>query len=263
MRLETQGQWFAHGISCVYSLTKRLGRNCVACPAGYRRQRSPASSIATDPAPCQSLVTVITRLLARSEPRCTGSSGSVSSVALESKRTLGFAPRAFSRAAVQPGRRGKHPDGNFPARTWTKCENVIDSHFLLERYSRVKRSLNALLLLLLLLTLPLRSIAAFTPLCEPIQHQDSVSAFHHGDTGEVPANQHDADSTSHGHHHEGSADLHSAACGVSCSGAMSGSIFDVALANVISVSRISAFVDHSYVGFIPDEPERPPRTVLC
>ena len=127
----------------------------------------------------------------------------------------------------------------------------------------MKRSLNALLLLLLLLTLPLRSVAALTPYGEPTQHQDIVSAVHQEDTDGVAANQRDTDSTSHGHHHEGSAGLHSAACGVSCSGAMSGSFFGIALANLVSVSRISAFVDPSYAGFIPEGPERPPRTTLC
>jgi len=125
------------------------------------------------------------------------------------------------------------------------------------------RSLNVLLLFLLLLTLPLRSIAAFTPTCEPTQHRDSASMAHHGSTDAKVANLHDDDSVSHGHHHESSADSHLATCGVLCGGAISPSIHSVALADIAPSSRVNAFLDHSYAGFIPGGLERPPRTTLC
>lgn len=117
---------------------------------------------------------------------------------------------------------------------------------------------------MLLLTLPLRSFAAVTTYGgDPTQHRDSVSVFDQLGVDAAAAYQHGAGSTSDRHHHGGSADLHSAACSVSCAGAMSGSFFSIASANVIAVSRIIALVDHSYAGFIPEGPERPPRVSLC
>lgn len=125
------------------------------------------------------------------------------------------------------------------------------------------RWLNVLLLFLLLLTLPLRSIAAFTPTCEPTEHRDGTSAAHHESTDGEVAHQHDASSMSYGHHHQTSTDAHSATCGVVCSGAISPSIHGVALGNAIPLSSIIAFLDHSHSRFIPEALERPPRTTLC
>ena len=123
-----------------------------------------------------------------------------------------------------------------------------------------------LLLLLLLLTLPLRGFAAVTGYGEPARLHDRISVFHQTGIGATSAYQHNAASTWHSGHHQDRTDKHAAECSVCsdcCNGAMSGSFFGIALADIVPTSQIIAFADRFYAGFIPDGPDRPPRTSLC
>ncbi len=123
-----------------------------------------------------------------------------------------------------------------------------------------------LLLLMLLLTLPLRGFAAATAYGEPARHDDGISALHHAGIGATAANQHNADATSYSGHHQERTDNNAAECSVCsdcCTGAMPGSSYGGALTDTAPTARINVFIDRLHAGFIPDGPERPPRTALC
>lgn len=129
----------------------------------------------------------------------------------------------------------------------------------------MKRPLKILLLLLLALTLPLRGLAAAMPQDAPAPQGQRNSAVHPVGTGAAGVHQQHANSKSGGAHDDDAANPHIAACSVSatcCNMAMSGTSPDARPVVAVPVSRINAYVSHSYACFIPEGPERPPRSAL-
>ena len=129
----------------------------------------------------------------------------------------------------------------------------------------MKHPLRVILLLVLLLALPLRGFAALTDDVASAQHRDGVPTEHAPGMDAIATHQHNADSVSHSDGKSAPTDTYAtlcALCGDCCTGAMSGSIFGPNLADIPPTSVAIDFAALPYAGFIPERPERPPRTSL-
>jgi hypothetical protein len=128
----------------------------------------------------------------------------------------------------------------------------------------MKHPLKALLLIMLLLTLPLRGFAAVAGFAEPAHGHDGVSMSHQaGMHDDICMHEHQAGPMSHHDHPKGHGGEHAGGCtvcGACCTGAISVSFFSITQAHVVPSSQVIAFDDQIYAGFIPEGPERPPRT---
>lgn len=123
-----------------------------------------------------------------------------------------------------------------------------------------------LVLLVLLLTLPLRGFAAVAAHGAPTLHHDGISVAYHPDMVAAAAHQYNVDSSSHGLPHTNPADKPATICGESgacCTGTISDTYGSVAPIGVIPSSLVITFLARPYAGFIPEGPERPPRSFLC
>jgi hypothetical protein len=114
------------------------------------------------------------------------------------------------------------------------------------------------LLVLLTLTLPLRSVAALAACGEAAGHHERFAAH-------PQAGAHQTDPASHSPQHSDPADRTSAlcsGCGACCTGTLSDAYGGGALAGAVPASERIAYSEHPHAGFFPEKPERPPRPSL-
>lgn len=119
---------------------------------------------------------------------------------------------------------------------------------------------------MLLLTLPLRGFAAAMAFGAPTLHHDGISVAYQLDMVVAAAPRYNAASSSHDLHHANPADKSESVCGeygACCTGTISDTYGSVAPIGVIPSSLVITFFARPYAGFIPEGPERPPRTFLC
>jgi len=122
----------------------------------------------------------------------------------------------------------------------------------------MRHTLKAVLLIMLLLTLPLRGFAAMTAYGET-RHHDGMAVSHHAISGAAAMHDH-SQHQQHDQHNHGKNDSCSV-CGACCTGAMSISFFSTVTANVAPASQVIAFYDRPYAGFIPEGLDRPPTSL--
>ena len=126
----------------------------------------------------------------------------------------------------------------------------------------MKRWLGRLTLLLLVLTLPLRGLAAVSACAVPAEQHQGGAVWHEVDTGKASTLQQGSVSPIHADHQPAPANKAGAICGdysACCIGTLSDSYPSAAFAGKPVSSEIIAFLDHAYSGHIPEGPERPPR----
>ena len=125
------------------------------------------------------------------------------------------------------------------------------------------KTIKALYLVALLLTLPLRGFAA--PMILPESGLPESGLHHegmmmHAEMAGMDAMQH-KEHGADGHQHDmpakGSVECH--ACGACCTGALPGSLFSSISTIIPATTQAIPFIPRPYTGFIPDGPERPPR----
>jgi hypothetical protein len=131
----------------------------------------------------------------------------------------------------------------------------------------MKRKLSAFLLIALVFSLPLRAVAGVSMiLCGSGHHGMTHGEMAHDPDGGGPMSSASADM--HGHHHPGGqmhdSGSHSpvpcSTCGDCCAVALSGPLPYHPVLGLDVVSTVIAFPVLPYTNFVPDGPERPPRT---
>jgi len=126
----------------------------------------------------------------------------------------------------------------------------------------MKRWLGHLTLFLLVLSLPLRGLAAVSACAAPAEQHKGSSVPLKTETREALTHQHGNGLPIHADHHPNPADKAGVICGdysTCCIGTLSDSYAGAALAGKSVSSEVIAFLDHPHSGHIPEGPERPPR----
>lgn len=119
------------------------------------------------------------------------------------------------------------------------------------------KTFNIILLLVLMVTLPLRGFATVTATAGS-EHQHHGMMAVHAMAAETPAAALDAPANPHPQKNAYKCTL----CSACCSGSMPSPFFSDYYFAVQNSNALIVFADQTYSGFIPDGPDRPPRTSL-